>query len=313
MRVFLPVQESDKPKTGKGFFCLRLAKSLSAMGHKIVKHASDSHDVSLHIVKIREGKGKKVLRLDGVCHNNAMNIKVKNKELARALRGADGVVYQSEFSKKLCDKYLGKFKGPTCVISNGADPAFYNNIAPQPLKTRNNFISASRWRPHKRLPDIIESFRLAAIEDSCLYVAGDLSKIRTRHKDFSGNIVYLGKIGQKALGAYLKACKGFVHLCWFDNCPNAVVEAIVAGVPVITNNVGGTHEIVRPSGGIICEIDKPCDLSPVRLYHPPVVDQKRIADAMLRCVEDQMEVTCDHVHIDSIASRYSKFFEELCR
>lgn len=313
MNIFLPVQPSDKPKTGKGFFCLRLGEALTKMGHKIVVNSSSPHDVSLHLAKMRNGKGKRILRLNGVCHNNSMNVKARNSGLKKVLRAANGVIYQSQFSKKLCDRYLGKFSGPTCVIPNGADPEFYQDIAPLKLKNRNVFLSASRWRPHKRLMDIIESFHLADIEDSHLYIAGDLSKSGLSKNQIAYNfsserVTHLGRMNQKQLGGYLKSSKAFIHLCWFDNCPNAVIESICAGIPVISNNVGGTHEIVSPSGGFVCPIDSPYNLKPVRLYSPPKIDRNLIAEAMRKCLES-VRVSNSHVDISVIAKKYADFFE----
>lgn len=312
MKILLPIQQSDSPKTGKGFFCLRLGKALLAMGHQLVQRPSSPHDVSLHLAKMREGGGKKILRLNGVCHNKAKNIKSHNKGLIKSLRVADGVIYQSVFSKKLCDKYLGTFEGPSCIIPNGADPNFYQDMSPMELKNKNNFISASRWRPHKRLRDIVGAFHVANIEDSCLYIAGDLSKSGLSPKEikecFSDRVVHLGRIDQKTLGRYLKSSKGLLHLCWFDNCPNAVIEAICAGVPVISNNVGGTPEIVDPSGGFVCPVDKPYNLKPVQLYKPPKVDQNAIAEAMQKCL-GPVKILSSHVDIGTIAKRYADFFE----
>lgn len=315
MRIFLPTKRSGEPKTGKGFFCLRLGKILSSLGHELIENPEIPHDVSLHLAKIRRksGGGKKILRLNGVCHNNDLNIKSQNKGLVKALRCADGVIYQSQFSKSLCDRYLGTFDGPNTIIYNGADPDFYTNIKPAELKNKNNFISASRWRPHKRLRDIIESFRQATIEDSCLYIAGDLSKSGLTkneiHKYFAADdLVHLGRIDQKTLGSYLKSSRAFIHLCWFDNCPNAVVEAICAGVPVISNNVGGTPEIVDPSGGFVLKIDKSYNLKPVRLYRPSAIDRSLIVQAMLSCLK-LVNIKTSHVNIHNVAKLYSDFFK----
>ena len=132
------------------------------------------------------------------------------------------------------------------------------------------------------------------------------------NKIFSDKRVkYLGSINQSESAAYLKAADAFIHLCWFDNCPNGVVEAIVAGTPVITNNVGGTHEIVRPSGGMVCDVDRPYDLSPVRLYKPPAIDRNLIAEAMIKCSINSPKIKSDHVAIELIARKYLEFFKKV--
>lgn len=313
MKVFIPSTKKN-PKTGKGFFCQRLAKSMSELGIDLVSDKTP-HDVSLHLVKLVKSSSKKrVVRLDGVYHDTGLDYKSRNKILKTNLHASGAVVYQSKFSKSICDKYLGKFRGPKTIIHNGADVDFYKSIPPIEKDCDHLFFTSSRWRPHKRLKDIIRSFLLADVKNSKLYVAGNLKRagMRASHPLFADKrINYLGVLNQKQSAAYLKAADAFVHLCWFDNCPNGVVEAIAAGTPVITNNVGGTHEIVRPSGGIVCNVDRAYDLSPVRLYKPPAIDQSLVAGAMVECSVNRPKISSDHIRIEYIARKYIKFFGEI--
>jgi len=46
-----------------------------------------------------------------------------------------------------------------------------------------------------------------------------------------------------------------IHIAKIESCSNAVVESLVSGLPVITNNVGGTKELVRDNG-IVLNLDK---------------------------------------------------------
>ncbi len=310
MKIFIP--HSPNVKTGKGFFCNRLHSALQEMGAKVCENISDRHDISLHPIKLYKTKSKRVIRLDGCYHNSMMNYKAMNKTLAKNLHAADAVVYQSLFSKQLCNKYLGKFNGPKTIISNGASISYYNSI-PHTIENRL-FMASARWRPHKRLMDIIKSFLLADLVDSKLIIAGDVSRSglhKGKLKNYFNlpNIEYIGKTDQKTLASYLKSSVGFIHLCWFDNCPNGVVEAIAALVPVICNNVGGTAEIVRPSGGIVCDVDKPYNLKPVRLYKPPSIDRNKIADALRTCWTTPPRINADHINISSVAQKYLEFFK----
>jgi glycosyltransferase involved in cell wall biosynthesis len=314
MKIFLPTI-SESNTTGKGLFCYRLAKEFKKTGVSVSDDVSQKYDIAMHLIRHKNKvKAKKhIVRLDGVYHDKMINYKSRNAPIKSDLHKNNAVIYQSKFSKKMCNKYLGKFSGPSTIISNGADPKFYDNIVPANMRHTYNFLAASRWRPHKRLKDTIESFLLAGIKDSCLYIAGDLeqsglSKDNKRKYFKMDNVVYTGVISQKTLGGYLKAVNGFIHLCWFDNCPNSVVEAICVSKPVITNNVGGTHELVSKCGGYICSIDKEYDYKPCKLYKPPTVDRKIIADNIHKCIVNKIKIDNSHVDVMNIAKLYKDFF-----
>ncbi len=315
MKVYIPT--SENPKSGKGFFCQRLAKAVVALGVQNVSSPEEKHDVSLHNVKLRNAKSRvKVLRLDGVYHDIKMAYQSRNREIAKNLNRANAVVYQSAYAKSLCNKYLGSPKKPHAVIHNGADPAAFQ-VQPAESDFKHNFLAASRWRPHKRLPDIVQSFLEAEIEDSCLFVAGDLKKSgvskSSQAKMFShSNVKYLGVLAQPELMRYLRLVNATIHLCWFDACPNSVVESLCAGVPVICNNTGGTPELVTASGGnYVCDVDKPYNLKPVDLYHPPRINRDLIAQAMRRSISEKVEVNSEPFDICNVAKQYIAFFERL--
>ena len=310
MKVYIPV--GDNPSTGKGFFCQRLEQQMREAG--VEMSGPNKSDVSLHLIRLQDAGGKRVVRLDGVYHNKKQNWKQRNRPLKKNLHRADAAIYQSEFSRGMCDEYLGKFDGPTKVIPNGADPRYYETVKLFEKKHEHVFFTSSRWRPHKRLRDIIECFRLADIPDSILYVAGGLqksglSKSEKRTIFSDGRVQHLGKLSQEQLGGVLRAADAFIHLCWFDSCPNGVVEAIAAKTPVITNNVGGTCELVRPTGGIVCDIDEPYNRKPVKLYEPPAFDRTLIAEAMTRCAAERPVVDPAHIDIRRIANEYLEFFK----
>lgn len=300
---------------GKSLFCKRLADELK--NYADIVDGDESADVSLNVIRLKHKKSKiKVLRIDGVWHDTAKDFVNKNKAIAESVRKADGVVYQSNFAMNMGEKYLGRAKCPIKVIFNGSDPRIYDKVKPVKFIKKNVFIAFSKWRPHKRLKEIIESFLLANIEDSQLLIVGNTEKCGMTRMEFERyvkrkDIEYLGHIPQSLLIPVLKGCTASVHLCWFDACPNSVVEAICAGIPVITNNVGGTWEIVAPSGGFVCDIDSPYDLNPVDLYNPPKIDRNKVSEAMIECVDKKPVIKSEHVDIKNVAKEYFDFMESL--
>lgn len=309
---------ANSPSTGKAFFCERLASALSSLDDvRVISDIRQRHDVSLHVVLIEgmEAKAKRVVRLDGVWHNTAQDFGAQNDAIRYHMNNADAVIYQTQFSRLVADKYLFPYEGLWDVIFNGADPSFYA-VPPLQKTHRHTFIAYSRWRPHKRLLETITCFLEAGIEDSCLYVAGDLSKCGVQPEQLKRifdmpNIRYLGILTQEQLAHTLRICDASLHLSWIDWCPNSVVEAIAAGLPVVTNNVGGAQELVRPSGGFVCRIDEPWDMRPCNLYSPPPIDPTIVAEALHRCAGDSIKVSWEHVEIRNIALQYKRFFERV--
>ncbi|MHA2023958.1 MAG: glycosyltransferase family 4 protein [Candidatus Thorarchaeota archaeon] len=298
--------------TGRAHFFDRLVSALKLLGVEVTRKLGECCDISLQAVFIERTKAKcHVLRLDGVHHNVDVDYKkINNSIMRKGVNLADAIVYQSRFSATMCSRYLEIGRKPTEIIGNGA--VLIDNKYEQGSKSV--FFTASRWRPHKRLADIIESFLLADIEDAVLYVAGDLSKsglTREGMRKLGPTVKYFGVLNQHQLQEVLKKTTAFLHLCWFDSCPNAVVEAIAAGAPVITNNVGGTKEIVELSNGIVLPIDSEYDFQPCKLYSPPPIDRYLVAQAILRCNQNRPVVDKSCVDINKVAERYRRFFVSL--
>ena len=314
MRINLNYDESGKGTAGKSKFLNRLAVQLSCEGHRVTNAPFEKVDVALHSVKVKSVKASvNVLRLDGVYFDTKLDYRKKNQSIRQSFRLADGIVYQSQWAKAMCDRYLGKFDGPTAIILNGADPCFYQLYTKSITTCNYLFFAAARWRSFKRLKDIIESFVLAEIPDSELYVAGDLKKSDVRAEDYKQhrNIKFCGVLNNDKLAYYLKNCTAFLHLSRFDACPNGVVEAVAAKAHTICGNISGTREIVEPSGGTICDIEQPYDMKPIDVYNIPKIDRQKVVCAMWYSIQTSKEINNSHVDIVNISHQYSNFFLQL--
>jgi glycosyltransferase involved in cell wall biosynthesis len=323
MKVYLPIQLD--PLNGKYLFIGRLAKAMSNLGISVTSNVKAKVDVSLHIRVVWHPikSKKKVIRLANALKGTYGSMRNPKRRGLIDLHQADGIVYQSKFGKRICERFMGKHRGPTAIINNGADLSFYDGIKPAKSKYNYNFLACARWpsrkgkkwvvRGSKRLPDTIKSFLLADIDDSHLWVAGDLSKCKgevAKYRKFK-NISFLGYLTPKRLGAYYKLCDATIHLSWLDACPNSIVEAICAGCLPITNNVGGTHELVRPSGGIVCDIDKPYNYRPTTSLKPPKIDRTIVAKALRIASRREHIIDRHYLDINKIAKQYAQFFKEL--
>lgn len=219
-------------------------------------------DVQLSLIRIvTETNLPCALRLDGIYYDTATDYKKRNEKISEAHIKADAIIYQSEFCRHMCERYLAKRKegAVTRIIYNGID----ENWCGEHIHTDAfDVIVIAKWRRHKRLQEIIEIFKLF-LEDHNnvrLHVIGDL--VENKRED-NPNIIYHGQKEYESLEAIFKIADVSLHLSKKDCCPNSVVEVIGAGIPVITTSVcGGAMEMcgMVPGCWIALETDTldPC-------------------------------------------------------
>lgn len=284
--------------TGKGFFLNRLKSSLSELGVKCVHNPKIDHDVYLDYVSFKLKSNKPhILRLDGVNYTHSKRSNAENKIIQKSVSKADAVVFQSEFCNDAVRRRI-KVSCFTEVIMNGDNPNRFNHIKPADSDYRLNLFTAARWRRHKRLKEIVKSFLLWDNADSCLWIAGQ-ADYQVNHP----RIRYLGPLSQSQLASYYRLANAFIHISYIDSCPNAVVESICSGTPVLSNNVGGNPEVVGESGEV-CDIDKPYNWKTINPYKPPRVDLSVIAEGMAKVVSGNYNCNRSDLNINTVAKKY---------
>ena len=211
--------------------------------------------------------------MDGIYFNTSQDFNLQNKNIKRTYLESDAVIFQSRFNRDLTESWFGQHKNG-CIISNGPDIDLVSRVEKANLKetfgNREIWISASSWRPHKRLRDNIRYFLKYSENEAIFLIAGK----GARKEDFSGfenlinkRIFYLGHVSRETLISLCKASTTMVHLAYLDHCPNVVVDASAAGCTIVCSSSGGTKEIEAVNKIIV--IEKDWDYSPVDLYNPP--------------------------------------------
>ena len=138
---------------------------------------------------------------------------------------------------------------PVKVIPNGvvlpAEPRRRAKVEGPPV-----FGTAARISPQKRLDELIEAFRLALpdLPESVLKIAGS---VETGAEECAAQLLRLSAglpvewLGEtQDIGAFHAACDIFVMISDPAGCPNASLEALASGLPVIASDVGGASEQV---------------------------------------------------------------------
>jgi len=127
------------------------------------------------------------------------------------------------------------------------------------LGNRRVVLAVARLVPIKNVALLVDAVALVRerIPDVHLIVVGDGPEASAlRHQvarlELFGSVTFVGSIPQAETPKYYRAADVFGLSSDFDNSPNAVLEAMACGLPVVTTDVGGVREfLVDCVGGAI--------------------------------------------------------------
>lgn len=114
------------------------------------------------------------------------------------------------------------------------------------------FLFVGRFVPLKNLPCLLKSFSklnnktterhwLMLVGDGPLYKETQKLSVELGIRD---NVIFTGPVHYYHLPAYYSAADIFVMTSTYENSPNALLEAMSCGLPVIATNVGGIPDLV---------------------------------------------------------------------
>lgn len=298
----------------------RMIPVWESMGHTLRRKAKGCH-VQLSFIRIREKKTKlpKVVRFDGVYYDLDTEYRDRNATISAAHGRADAIIYQSRTAEAMCRRYLENPKACalSAVIYNGIEPDWCGrHIAEH--KGLFNVVVSAKWRRHKRLKETIDVFLrcLPSMPEARLHIFGMLhDNKRVRHPA----IKYYGMVNRKSImrGILMRSDLS-IHLSKRDCCPNSVVEAIGAGIPVITTSAcGGAAEMCAMTPGcVVCEGDKdshkPC--YPYRDAYNMLSKglSRNLVNAILQVYGDRRRVILPReLNIEHMAEEYARVMREV--
>ncbi len=195
----------------------------------------------------------------------------------------------------------------TLVIPNGVAARAMQSASP----AEPRFLVSGRIAPSKRLETILDAWRLvqARYPQARLHVVGTAEP---RHADYArslavraagSGVIFRG--AELALEYLSEPFTAALILGTHQGSPNAVLEAMSAGIAVIANASGGTGEIVRDvsTGWLLAE---DCDAAALALAMLEAIDDplrnRRVAAA-------GREFVARHHTIDAMVERYAVLFD----
>jgi glycosyltransferase involved in cell wall biosynthesis len=151
------------------------------------------------------------------------------------------------------------------VIYNGLDLARFANARPAELPVaKDAFVVAyiGALEPRKGVPDLLAAWPTvaAAVPHAQLVIAGYGSQLEQLQGVAAERVIWLGH--RDDVPAILQAIDVLVLPSYREGAPNAVQEAMAAGVPVVATRVSGTPEIVEDGvTGILVPTHAPAQIA----------------------------------------------------
>lgn len=203
----------------------------------------------------RRRRAKLVVNQDGVAYPGWAGDRTDelNEPLRRVVQAADHVVYQSAFSKRSSDLFLGEPGGSWEILPNAVDVERFTPGEP-PAEGPMVLLGGDQTQAY-RLELGLETFRhvLDAHPGARLLVSGRLVSDPApalRRLALAHAVDFTGAYAQAEAPAVFRRAHVLLHTKVNDPCPTAVIEAMACGVPVAYAASGGTVELVGDEGGV---------------------------------------------------------------
>lgn len=206
-----------------------------------------------------------------------------NEPLRRAVLAADHVVYQSEFSKRSADEFLGLPRGSWEILHNAVDVEHFKPAVGRPTGSPVLLLGGDQTQEYRLELGLRTLAALTSSHpDARLVVTGRVVSDSEQLLERLGvreRVHFVGGYSQREAPALFGRAHVLLHTKVQDPCPTLVVEAMACGLPVVYPASGGTVELV----GDVAGIGVPHPVS-WELDEPP--RPEALADAVSRVLDD---------------------------
>jgi glycosyltransferase involved in cell wall biosynthesis len=166
-------------------------------------------------------------------------------------RRSDAVVTISEFAKSEAEHFLGLPPDKITVTLLAADPGFGApcGLPPRPVQGAPYLLCVAHTYPHKNVAMLVRTFnRMAADIPHRLVLVGKARfgepEVETALKSsLPGRVIRFAHLARRDLMALYQSADWFVFPSLYEGFGLPVLEAMTAGVPVLTTREGSIPEI----------------------------------------------------------------------
>jgi len=233
--------------------------------------------------------------------------------LAENLRRAHGIIAVSESTRQDAIRVLRVPPEKIVAIHSGVADAFFHvdseavaEVRAQYRLTRPFVLSVGTLEPRKNWIGLVNAFKAmpASLQDEFeLVFAGPMGWADQATLQRVSEARYLGYVPEEEIAPLIAAATVFAYPSLYEGFGFPVVEAMAAGVPVITSNVSALPEIAGDAAVLV----DPRSLSELRdalcrLLLYPGVRERLSAGGRMRA---------EHFRWDTCAAKSLQFFAEI--
>jgi D-inositol-3-phosphate glycosyltransferase len=234
------------------------------------------HAHALHqAARLRQGSARVVINLPGA----------PSPRYTDDLRKADALVADGWAARQLPER-LGR---AVSAIPKGVDATLFTPEGPNRRQTlglegRRVVLAVGRLVPIKNTRLLLDATAIARHTEPALHLlivgeGTEAAMLRAHVGDLgiADAVTFAGYVPHHETPAFYRAADVFALTSDFDNSPNAVLEAMACGLPVVATDAGGARDFVDAAGG---ELVPPRDATAIaRAILGLLADRSRAAQA----------------------------------
>ncbi len=265
MKILVPFTVRDIG--GPSSFVRKFQTEMERRGHAVTFDEGTEYDLVLVIVQapfstlFRARKLKKpiIQRLDGVYYWSVAKWRFPLLNLKAAIVRhffTDYTVYQSEYSKRSAERFLGRtVRIPSTIIYNGVDTERFSpegkTEALRDTPDQQVFFTASEFRRKDQILPILhalEYYHEHYSQSFKFVIAGSFNRELAGFDKELGRYPwaqFLGKISNEDLPSYERAADVFLFTHLNPPCPNNIIEAMSSGLPICGIRDGAMPELIN--------------------------------------------------------------------
>jgi len=313
VKVFIAYPPNE---SGKGKFISRLVPALEKLGVQCQYENQQACDIALGLTRWRSKvKIPKILRMDGIYLEKGPKEDWNNMRVRKSIKKSNAIIWQSQFCKRMSEKIFKIKHKKDFVIFNGADPLEFG-VYEYKSPFKKNVLFCAKWfskkeRKHKRLSDCIQIAQDYHNKNVGFWIAGECGIKKSK----VSNLTFLGNLNKENLALFYKVSNVLVYPTLYDWCPNVIVEALVAGCPVICNAGSGPEELAKLNPkNIVLQLDSHNNFRKMKRNKPPNFDLNLIYEALDKILSiKNTRIQVPELYIDNIAKQYKQAFEEVLK